>query len=465
MNQKKIRSFIAEFIAAPLCYLVAAVLLLFIAACLYCYFTKEPVQPQPKDKDTSTPVFIKKDPASKKRHDALPHPLENKPPETRLQLIAESCDTSWTTPLQEEIKGTIRKVEYSPQPGNGLTGLHLDVETADQEHFIVHISPEYKISRCPDLFTFQEGETVTVTGSELLAPGSQKNICAAEITRQNSEVLKLRDRITGKYNNDVFSHKICKRELKPTIYSCNRPWTSPLMEIEGIIRKVQYKKPPWATWSNQQGLHLDVETDEKEHFVIHVFPEPKIKQCPDLFHFEGGEKGERVIVVGSAFSTPESKKNICVAEIIRQIKGSETPELKVRDPRTGNHNNAVFNCTTCVDEEEVKKTCSFNWLKSYIDTTCKECWDEIAEWKNSGKVPDDCQCCIDRIARILGVYTEDCTHCQKIMCSSRCSGSIPYIMPPRCWKTCMENCGKITGKISGGLVNRIMCRDEPAKKL
>ena len=329
------------------------------------------------------------------------------------------------------------------------------METVEQQDIIIHVSPEYKISRCPDLFDFQEGETVTVIGSELSTSGSQKNICATEITRQNSEALKVRDRTTGTYNNAVFSHEICNKKLPPSIYSCNRPWTSPLMEIEGIIRKVQYKKPPWAAWSNQKGLHFDVETNDEEHLLIHVFPEPKIKQCPDLFTFQ---EGETVIVVGSAFSTPERKKNICAAEIIRQT--SEVPELKLRKPRTGNHNNSIFNCKTCVDEVEMKRICLFNWVKSYIDITCKACTDEVAVGNYSTEISSNCKCCFERTARIPGVYTQDCTHCQEIMCSSRCSGSISFIMPPLCWKTCMENCGKITGGISGTLANKTTCRDE-----
>ncbi|RWX52083.1 hypothetical protein VU01_10428, partial [Candidatus Electrothrix marina] len=272
-------------IIAPVCYIISAVLLFYALFSLVALIIPPPPPPPPTTTTTTTTTTT-----------IATNPPRSDTEENQKDTIITSCGTPCKASPKEIKEATIRKVEYSPQPGTGLNELHLDVETADQQNFIIHVSPEYKISRCPDLFRFHEGETVTVVGFELL--GNQANICAAEITRQSSEALKLRDRTTGEYDNTIFNHEICKKELLPSIYSCGKSWKTPLMEIEGTIRKVEYRKPPGGS---QKGLHFDVETADKQSVVIHVFPEPKTSQCPDLFTFK---EGETVTVVGSEFSTP-----------------------------------------------------------------------------------------------------------------------------------------------------------------
>ncbi|MCI5143836.1 MAG: hypothetical protein D3909_19365, partial [Candidatus Electrothrix sp. ATG1] len=333
--------------------------------------------------------------------------------------MRESCASPWTAQLKEIKAAIIKKVEYRLQPETGLKELLLDVETTEQQHFVIHVSPEYKTSRCPGLFRFQEGEAITVVGSELLTAGNQENICAAEIIRQDGELLELRDRTTGKYNNDVFKHKICKSKLPPSIYSCGKWWKTPLSEIEGTIRKIEYRKPPGGS---QAGLHFDVKTTDQQNVVIHVFPERKIKQCPDLFRFQ---EGETVTVTGVGFSTPNHQENICVVEIIRQdgepLKLKEQdPEmlqpkvLKLRDPITGNHNNDVFDNKKCINEDELKSSSLFNWIKNYIGAICKECGDEIVAWDSSAGLLEKCNKCTNKLGWILRAYTGDCTKCQEI---------------------------------------------------
>jgi hypothetical protein len=439
-KQQKILSLVAEFIAVPICYVISAVLFLLLALIIFLY-----LNPDDPEVSQQLPVVqqpIKESDLQKKLYTA---DSQTRPP------IRESCGKPWKASPKEIKEAIIRKVEYSPQPGTGLNELHLDVETADQQNFIIHVSPEYKISRCPNLFTFEEGETVTVLGFELL--GNQANICATEITRQNTKSLKLRDQKTGKYNNTVFNHEICKKELPRTIYSCGNSWKTPLMEIEGTIKKVEYRMPPWG---NQKGLHFDVETTDKQSVVIHVFPEPKTSQCPDLFPFN---EGDRVTVIGSEFSTPKSKENICASGIIRQdvepleLNDQKIAILKLRDPITGNHNNSVFNNKICIDEDELKRSSFFNWMKAFLSyqESCKHCTDELVSWNNPEGILARCKDCADHIAIIPKEYSRanDCLICQEKKCSHCSDPSDPNVMPPKCWKTCMKVCGTTMGDITG----------------
>lgn len=437
-------------IIAPVCYIISAVLLFYALFSLVALIIPPPPPPPPTTTTTTTTTIATNPPRSDTE-------------ENQKDTIITSCGTPCKASPKEIKEATIRKVEYSPQPGTGLNELHLDVETADQQNFIIHVSPEYKISRCPDLFRFHEGETVTVVGFELL--GNQANICAAEITRQSSEALKLRDRTTGEYDNTIFNHEICKKELLPSIYSCGKSWKTPLMEIEGTIRKVEYRKPPGGS---QKGLHFDVETADKQSVVIHVFPEPKTSQCPDLFTFK---EGETVTVVGSEFSTPQNPKNICASGIIGQnIEPSEVTDqnskmLKLRDPITGNHNNAVFNNKICIDEDGLKRSSLFNWMKAFLSyqESCKHCMDELALWNNPEGILASCKDCSGYIGIIPKEYSRanDCVICQENRCSP-CSS--PNVMPPKCWKACMKRCGTTMGNMTGDGVKRIEENDKKLQK-
>ncbi|MCI5211373.1 MAG: hypothetical protein D3910_21900 [Candidatus Electrothrix sp. ATG2] len=301
-----------------------------------------------------------------------------------------------------------------------------------------------------------------------MTASNQGNICAAEIIRQDGEALELRDQETGKYNNAVFEREICRKELPSAQKSCGKSWKTPLMEIEGTIRKVEYRTQPQ---SGQIGLHLDVKTIDKQDVVIHVFPERKTKQCPDLFRFQEKEK---VTVVGSEFSTPKHQNNICVAEIIRQdveplelndqnLEMLQPKVLKLRDPITGKHNNSVFNNKKCMNEDGLKSSSLFNWIKNYVGEICKECGDEIVAWDSSSGLLEKCNKCTNKLGWILRAYTGDCTKCQEIACS-RCPDSG---LPPLCWKNCMESCGGNTGMMSGIVINDLTkilekwCLDNP----
>ncbi|MCI5222158.1 MAG: hypothetical protein D3924_05680 [Candidatus Electrothrix sp. AR4] len=126
-------------------------------------------------------------------------------------LKRSSCGKSWKTPLNE-ITGKIRKIEYKSPPWTNQRGLHLDVETAPQNHIVIHVFPEKLISQCSNLFMFEEGEEIMVSGSEFLTgrEGRRQNLCAATITR-NSNTLELRNPETGDLVKQACCREICKR--------------------------------------------------------------------------------------------------------------------------------------------------------------------------------------------------------------------------------------------------------------
>ncbi|MCI5222806.1 MAG: META domain-containing protein [Candidatus Electrothrix sp. AR4] len=109
------------------------------------------------------------------------------------------------------------------------------------------------------------------------------------------------------------------------LISCGKSWKTPLTKLKGKIKKIEYRSPPWI---KEKGLLLDVETSPGTYFVIHVFPEKLIRQCPEQFGFE---LGEEVIVTGSEFRTGKGggQRNICAATI---TQGSKV--LSLRDPAT-----------------------------------------------------------------------------------------------------------------------------------
>jgi hypothetical protein len=133
----------------------------------------------------------------------------------------ESCGRPWITPLLEA-QGEIKKVEYRRQPGTGLRGLHLDVETTDEQYIVIHVFPEQLTKQCSDLFKFTTGEVVSVSGSEFLTKAkTQKNICATEIIR-DSGILKLRNLTTGDLEQDECCEIMCKKNCAGKPLMCRK---------------------------------------------------------------------------------------------------------------------------------------------------------------------------------------------------------------------------------------------------
>ncbi|MCI5130255.1 MAG: hypothetical protein D3904_01745, partial [Candidatus Electrothrix sp. EH2] len=107
--------------------------------------------------------------------------------------------------------------------------------------------------------------------------------------------------------------------------TCGRPWKRPLAEIQGRIRKVEYRIQPFT---KRRGLHIDVETGPRSYTVV-VYPQRLTARCPSVFHFT---EGETVKVSGSEFFTGPGgmRQNICAA-VIAQKKDI----LNIRDVQSG----------------------------------------------------------------------------------------------------------------------------------
>jgi len=86
------------------------------------------------------------------------------------------------------------------------------VQTGQRTYTVIHVYPEMLIARCPAVFQFTVGDTVTVAGSEFFTGrgGIQQNICAAIITRKN-KVLGVRDLVTGELERQLCCQTICEK--------------------------------------------------------------------------------------------------------------------------------------------------------------------------------------------------------------------------------------------------------------
>ncbi|MCI5144434.1 MAG: hypothetical protein D3923_02660, partial [Candidatus Electrothrix sp. AR3] len=113
----------------------------------------------------------------------------------------------------------------------------------------------------------------------------------------------------------VFSFSIlvsfCTTSLgQPSESPCGKPWQTPLLEVEGEIKRIYYAVPPGTP---KKGLHLKVETKPEEFVIIHVFPKKCVDNSPEKFKFK---KGDTVTASGSKFLTKRGTQvNICATKI------------------------------------------------------------------------------------------------------------------------------------------------------
>ncbi|MCI5139737.1 MAG: hypothetical protein D3922_15310, partial [Candidatus Electrothrix sp. AR1] len=87
----------------------------------------------------------------------------------------------------------------------------------------IHVYPERLTAKCPSVFYFRVGDTVTVTGSEFFTGkgGTQQNICAAIIT-QEEKVLGVRDPVTGNLKRQLCCQEICEKNCAGLPPMCDR---------------------------------------------------------------------------------------------------------------------------------------------------------------------------------------------------------------------------------------------------
>ncbi|XOF32917.1 MAG: type II secretion system secretin GspD [Candidatus Electrothrix sp. YB6] len=187
-----------------------------------------PGSPEPSGSPRTTlhPAEVKhssKEPSPSGQTGAKP-PGNTQAEERTIPATEESCGNPWKTPLME-IRGKVKKVEYRKPPWSSQKGLHLDVEIAGKQNIVVHVFPEQPkqlTKQCQDLFTFKQGEIVTVSGSAFFTKaGSQPNICAAAVTR-NAGVLNLRTPTTGRLEKGTCCQEICRKRCTGRGAVCRR---------------------------------------------------------------------------------------------------------------------------------------------------------------------------------------------------------------------------------------------------
>ncbi|RWX44444.1 hypothetical protein H206_01718 [Candidatus Electrothrix aarhusensis] len=158
-----------------------------------------------------------------------------------------TCGRPWQIPLSE-IHGRIRNVEYRVQPLTGQRGLHLDIETSEQTETVIHVYPERLTAKCPSVFYFHVGDSVTVTGSEFFTSkgGMQQNICAATIT-QEEKVLDVRDPITGDLERQLCCQEICEKNCVGLPFMCDRMCMGNCgnKRLKAVFQNLPYQHPSW----------------------------------------------------------------------------------------------------------------------------------------------------------------------------------------------------------------------------
>jgi hypothetical protein len=158
-----------------------------------------------------------------------------------------TCGRPWKSPLTE-IQGLIRNVEYRVQPFTGRRGLHLDIETGRQTDTVIHVYPERLTAKCPSVFYFSVGDTVTITGSEFFTGkgGSQQNICAATIT-QGEKMLGVRDPRTGALERQLCCREICEKNCTGLPPMCDRMCMGNCQNrrLKAAFQNLPFRHPSW----------------------------------------------------------------------------------------------------------------------------------------------------------------------------------------------------------------------------
>jgi hypothetical protein len=150
-------------------------------------------------------------------------------------------------------------------------------------------------------------------------PSGQSNWSAERYRRTKNQSVTIEQKVVQK-------NSLMQQSRMMNSSTCGRPWKSPLAEIQGQVRNVEYRVQPFT---GRRGLHIDVETGYQKYTVIHVYPERLTAKCPSVFYFR---VGDTVKVTGSEFFTSigGSQQNICAATITQGEK-----MLGVRDSQTG----------------------------------------------------------------------------------------------------------------------------------
>ena len=100
-----------------------------------------------------------------------------------------AADRRYDPKTVETIQGTVLSVEKTAPPQNRGYGVHLTLQTADNQTVDVHLGPAWFLDKQPT--HVEAKDQITVTGSRVMIDGKPA-IIAAEI-KKGAVVLKLRD--------------------------------------------------------------------------------------------------------------------------------------------------------------------------------------------------------------------------------------------------------------------------------
>ena len=97
------------------------------------------------------------------------------------------------------VTATVESVNTLKNPNIGRMGLHIFAKDAADTLYLVHIWPQWYADKYPELFTFQKGDQLIISGSRFATKLTENNIFAARIINcsQDNAQLDLRDPLTG----------------------------------------------------------------------------------------------------------------------------------------------------------------------------------------------------------------------------------------------------------------------------
>lgn len=100
---------------------------------------------------------------------------------------------------------TVENAHTVKNPHFGRRGLHLIVKDQHNSFYMIHVCPQWYADKYPELFVFNQGDQLVISGARFQTMLTPNNIYAATIinSSRNSPELKLRDPVTGKglWNN------------------------------------------------------------------------------------------------------------------------------------------------------------------------------------------------------------------------------------------------------------------------
>lgn len=94
---------------------------------------------------------------------------------------------------------TVESVNTLKNPNIGRMGLHIFAKDSTDTLYLVHICPQWYADKYPELFTFQKGDQLIISGSRFATKLTENNVFAARIINcsQGDAQLDIRDPLTG----------------------------------------------------------------------------------------------------------------------------------------------------------------------------------------------------------------------------------------------------------------------------